>query len=288
MTLPVPLPLQLHFSPRRLRLAAGVVVFGVALATPFAAPSSAGDTGPSLRPASVLRQLEAVELPPADSTTGATREPRRAVQHRSLPRRLVRLRIPRNVRPANGPVSSPFGWRRHPVSRRSRHHDGADLAVPIGSTVRTVASGVVRSVGRRSGYGLVVEIGHPAALGRAAFQTLYAHLSSSDRRVQPGARVVSGQPVGASGGIPGRDGVSTGPHLHFEVRDVSGRPLDPVPFLGTTSIRQRTDGQRWQVMFSSGRKPQTARSVRRLGRRPHSAFALPRAAGSRVNGRGTR
>ena len=288
MTLPVPLPHLLHFSPRRLRLAAGVVVFGVALVAPFASPSTVAGTGPPQRPASVLRQFKAVELPTADSTTGPPREPRREVQHRSPPRRLVRLRIPRNVRPASGPVSSPFGWRRHPVSGRSRHHDGADLAVPLGSTIRAVTSGTVRFVGKQSGYGLVVEIDHPAAFGRASFRTFYAHLSSSDRRLRLGARVMSGQPIGASGGVPGRDGVSTGPHLHFEVRDVSGQPLDPAPFLGTVSVRQRTDEQRWQVMFSSGRKPQTARSVRSLSRRPRAAFALPRAAGSRVDSRGTR
>ena len=283
--MPVPLPHPLHFSPRRLRLAAGVVVFGVALTAPFAAPPSVTDTGPSLRPTSVLRQLEAVELVTPDSPAQTARESRRTVQRRGAPRRLVRLRIPRAVRPASGPVSSPFGWRRHPVSGRSRHHDGADLAVPLGSTVRATASGVVRFVGRRSGYGLVVEIDHPAAFGKPHIRTLYAHLASSDRRLQPGARVMPGQPVGASGGVPGRDGTSTGPHLHFEVRDASGMPLDPAPFLGTVSVRQRTDEQRWQVVFSSGRKPLPSRTVRRSGRPTRTAFALPSPAGSRGRAR---
>ena len=285
MTLPVPLRHPLHFSPRRLRLAAGVVVFGVALTAPFAAPPSVTDTGPSLRPTSVLRQLEAVELVTPDSPPQTARESRRTVQRRGAPRRLVRLRIPRAVRPASGPVSSPFGWRRHPVSGRSRHHDGADLAVPLGSSVRAVASGVVRSVGRRSGYGLVVEIDHPAAFGGPHVRTLYAHLSLSDRRLQPGAHVMRGQPVGASGGVPGRDGTSTGPHLHFEVRDASGRPLDPSPFLragGRFGWGQNwgADGS-WQVMFSSGREPRPARPRTGLRAQARSAFAPPSPAGSR-------
>ncbi|OZC01246.1 hypothetical protein BSZ36_18525 [Rubricoccus marinus] len=178
-------------------------------------------------------------------------------------------------------MSSPFGWRRHPVSGRSRHHDGADLAVPLGSTVRAVVSGVVRSVGRRSGYGLVVEIEHRPAPGRAPFRTLYAHLAEADQRFRRGTQVRSGQPVGASGGVPGRDGTSTGPHLHFEVRDASGRALDPAPFLGAPPARHKADEQRWQVMFSSGRKPLTAQQARRLRRPTRAAFALPPAAGSR-------
>ena len=145
--------------------------------------------------------------------------------------------------PVSGPVSSPFGWRRHPVSGRARHHDGVDLAVPLGTPVRAVAPGRVRAVGPRPGYGLVVELDHPATPGRPAVRTVYAHLSAIDEGLRTGARVGRGRAVGASGGRPGRDGVSTGPHLHFEVRDASGRPLDPghlsraVPAVGTWRAR---------------------------------------------------
>lgn len=129
--------------------------------------------------------------------------------------------------PVEGPVSSPFGWRQHPVSGRTRHHDGVDLAVPLGTPVRSVAPGRVRAVERRRGYGLVVEIDHTTGLGRRPVRTLYAHLSAADSQLRPGAPVGRGQAIGASGGVPDRDGVSTGPHLHFEVRDPSGQPLDP-------------------------------------------------------------
>ena len=116
-----------------------------------------------------------------------------------------------------------------------RHHDGVDLAVPLGTPVRSVAPGRVRAVGRRPGYGLVVEIDHVVGLGRRPVRTLYAHLSAADEVLRPGTPVGRGQTIGASGGTPGRDGVSTGPHLHFEVQDASGQPLDPSRFVGTTS-----------------------------------------------------
>ncbi len=147
------------------------------------------------------------------------------------PSRPVALAVPSASGPVDGPVSSPFGWRRHPVSGRARHHDGVDLAVPLGTPVRSVASGRVRAVGRRPGYGLVVEIDHAVGLGRRPVRTLYAHLSAADEVLRPGTPVGRGQTIGASGGRPGRDGVSTGPHLHFEVQDAGDTPLDPSLFV---------------------------------------------------------
>lgn len=140
----------------------------------------------------------------------------------------LRARLP--MGPVQGPVSSPFGPRVHPVSGRAGHHDGVDLAVPAGTAVWTVAAGTVRAVGRQRGYGLVVEIDHPTGLGQPVV-TRYAHLASVDASLRPGARVARGVAIGASGGRPGLDGVSTGAHLHFEVRDASGRPLHPGRFV---------------------------------------------------------
>ena len=278
MTLPVP---ALSPAPRRLRLATQATVFALALAMPFVESSPEADPRSASRPVSVLGSLRAGGLAPKDSPdqrvhVAPDRRPRRGTS--PLRRRQLARPV---VRPASGPVSSPFGWRRHPVSGRSRHHDGADLAVPLGSPVRAVASGVVRSLGRRSGYGLVVEIDHAMVTGSPHVRTLYAHLSAADWRLAPGVRVGRGQPIGASGGVPGQDGISTGPHLHFEVRDRLGRALDPAPFLGATSPRQRADEQRWQVMFLSGRKPLTAPSAHRSRQQARAAFALPQAAGSR-------
>ena len=275
-------------SPRRLRFAAGAVVLGAALVAPFVPlPAGSARSSPH-RPAALLHDFRAPLPQASDTSTRASTLGAAVPEHRRIPRAASRSREPVVVRPTSGPVSSPFGWRRHPVSGRIRHHDGVDFAVPLGSVVRAAAPGAVHVVGRRSGYGLVVEVEHRSASGTPPVRTLYAHLSSSDRRVRPGSRVRAGQPIGASGGVPGRDGVSTGPHLHFEVRDARGRPLDPAPFLAPRSVRRTTDERRWQVMFSSGRKLPVARRVHRQGPRSRAAFALPHAAGSRTVRRAAR
>ena len=176
-------------------------------APPPAAPTAA----PIAAPADSVRSLSEAELVAAVSLS--PRLPMGAVQ---------------------GPVSSPFGPRVHPVSGRVRPHDGVDLAVPEGTAVWTVAPGTVRSVGPRPGYGLVVEIDHPGGIGTRQgepVRTRYAHLASVDADLRPGLRVGRGVALGASGGRPGRDGVSTGAHLHFEVRDASGHALDPTRFV---------------------------------------------------------
>ena len=162
--------------------------------------------------------------------------------------------------PVQGPVSSPFGPRVHPVSGRVRHHDGVDLAVPEGTAVWTVAPGTVHSVGRRPGYGLVVEIDHPGGIGPAGqgvpVRARYAHLASVDADLRPGLRVARGVALGASGGRPGRDGVSTGAHLHFEVRDADGQPLDPARFVRLP--KAASTAPRWTGPAAPAENPSSA------------------------------
>ena len=116
-------------------------------------------------------------------------------------------------------VSSPFGPRVHPVWGGIRTHTGVDFAAPRGTPVSATASGVVVAAGRLGGYGLRVDVRHP----RSGLTTRYAHLD----RIAPGLRV--GRPLhrGALVGFVGATGVVTGPHLHYEVRDPSGTPVDP-------------------------------------------------------------
>ena len=184
------------------------------LASRAALPATPAGEAPAVVPADPEAARLVPELPPAFPAS-------------------ARARLP--MGPVHGPVSSPFGPRVHPVSGRVRHHAGVDVAVPVGTAVWAVAPGTVRSVGRRPGYGLVVEIDHPGGIGTAhqgrPVRTRYAHLASVDAVLSPGRSVALGQALGASGGLPSRDGVSTGAHLHFEVRDALGRALDPARFV---------------------------------------------------------
>jgi murein DD-endopeptidase MepM/ murein hydrolase activator NlpD len=116
--------------------------------------------------------------------------------------------------PARGRLSSRFGMRYHPVSRRRKLHTGHDIAAQYGSPIRAAKAGRVLWAGWKKAYGntVIVDVG-------GGMTTLYAHAS----RVvcAPGSRE-----SGTNHWRRGHDGFSTGPHLHFEVRK-NGRPLDP-------------------------------------------------------------
>jgi murein DD-endopeptidase MepM/ murein hydrolase activator NlpD len=121
--------------------------------------------------------------------------------------------------PANGPVTSGYGWRTHPIYGDRRLHTGIDIGAPYGSAVVAADNGTVTFVGVMSGYGNVVIVDHGGGLA-----TTYNHLSAF--------LVGEGQSVGRGEQIAevGCTGYCTGPHLHFEVR-VNGTPVDPMPYL---------------------------------------------------------
>ncbi len=116
-------------------------------------------------------------------------------------------------------ISSPFGYRRDPFTGRAAMHAGLDFRGAIGTPIRAAAKGRVSFVGRRGGYGNVVEIRHGNGV-----MTRYAHMSKFEAKV--GDRVNAGETVGRIGST----GRSTGPHLHFEVR-INNRAVDPRPML---------------------------------------------------------
>ncbi|MCO6432490.1 MAG: M23 family metallopeptidase [Deltaproteobacteria bacterium] len=116
-------------------------------------------------------------------------------------------------------VSSDFGSRRHPVNRAVRHHNGIDLAAPHGAQIRAVKAGKVVFSDWYAGYGKLVVIQHEAGL-----TTHYGHCQTL--LVQPGQKVTAGQIIGTVGST----GLSTGPHLHFEMR-VDGIPHAPEKFI---------------------------------------------------------
>ena len=121
--------------------------------------------------------------------------------------------------PANGIITSDFGWRRDPFTWRRDFHPGVDIAAPYGAPVVAAAGGTVVSVGWEGALGLVVVLDH----GR--YVTRYGHLARA--AVQPGQKVTKGQVIA----YVGSSGRSTGPHVHYEVY-VEGRLVNPRHFLG--------------------------------------------------------
>lgn len=113
------------------------------------------------------------------------------------------------TRPTSGIFTSGFGWRTHPVFHTKKQHRGIDIAAPTGTPVVAAADGVVSYAGQMSGFGNVVMITH--SVNGSIITTVYGHLSRIN--TSSGAHVSKGQLVGAVGST----GVSTGPHLHFEV-----------------------------------------------------------------------
>ena len=109
--------------------------------------------------------------------------------------------------PLLGPVSSPFGFRQHPIHRDVRFHFGTDIAVYTGTPIGAFAAGEVRAAGHSDSFGLYILIDHPGDI-----RTRYAHLSVL--YVQSGDSVELGQVIGRTGST----GSSTGPHLHFELQ----------------------------------------------------------------------
>lgn len=122
------------------------------------------------------------------------------------------------LRPVPGPVVSGFGMRFHPILHYYRPHNGVDMHASYGTPVRAADRGMIVFAGWRRGYGKSVIIDHGSGVA-----TLYAHLS--DISVGEGQIVSRGQIIGAVGST----GLSTGPHLHFEVRRY-GTPVDPLSF----------------------------------------------------------
>lgn len=120
------------------------------------------------------------------------------------------------------PVTSPFGWRIHPIYHSRRLHAGIDFGVPCGTPVYAAATGDVVRAGRAGGYGNQVVLDNGLING-SGMATTYNHLS---RFAVTSGRVNRGQLIAYSG----TTGSSTGCHLHFEVR-LNGTPVNPAPYL---------------------------------------------------------
>ena len=111
------------------------------------------------------------------------------------------------------PITSLFGWRMHPIHQSWRFHSGTDLAAPEGTPVLATRSGRVAVSDNLGGYGLTVILRH----GEDNLESRYAHLSRV--AVRPGEWVEQGEVIG----LVGNTGTSTGPHLHFEMRQLTSQ-----------------------------------------------------------------
>ncbi|WP_297570881.1 murein hydrolase activator EnvC [uncultured Anaerovibrio sp.] len=121
--------------------------------------------------------------------------------------------------PLDGPITSEFGWRTHPIFGTQRYHSGLDIGGDYGLPIVAAASGTVIHSGWISGYGYTVIIDHGGGI-----TTLYGHNSSLS--VDVGDVVSQGQTIA----LCGSTGNSTGPHCHFEVRE-NGEPVSPYGYL---------------------------------------------------------
>ena len=121
--------------------------------------------------------------------------------------------------PVHGRISGRYGMRLHPVYRRRMMHTGLDIAAPRGTSIRAALGGRVKFVGWKGGYGKTVIVEHPNG-----YETLYGHCQTI--LVDRGQTVKKGERVAKVG----TTGVSTGPHLHFEVKK-SGKRTNPESML---------------------------------------------------------
>lgn len=126
--------------------------------------------------------------------------------------------------PLDGNITSGYGYRISPFTKRRSFHTGLDIAISKHSSVLSTADGIVTYAGLKSGYGNIVEISH-----KQGYKTLFAHLSAV--LVQPGQKVCREQIIG----LVGMTGRTTGPHLHYEIRK-NNIPRNPKPYIALTKL----------------------------------------------------
>ncbi len=119
---------------------------------------------------------------------------------------------------AQGVMTSPFGWRTHPLLHVSELHSGVDWAAPPGTPIFAAGNGDIEEIGEKGGYGKYIRMRHANG-----YETAYGHLTAYARGLDVGSHVRQGQIIG----FVGSSGLSTGTHVHFEII-VNDRFVDPM------------------------------------------------------------
>ncbi|CAN5396850.1 hypothetical protein BH10PSE4_BH10PSE4_33730 [soil metagenome] len=179
-----------------------IIVWGMVNAVSAVGAMNGGLDASAPAPAPVAAAAETVEPPPSPP-------PPAFVFDAPLPGRTI---------------GSPFGLRQMPWEENGRLHEGVDIAAPAGAAVHVATDGVILRSGVSATYGRFVEVGH-----KDGFHSFYAHLGR-DAGLKRGAFVKRGTTVA----YVGDSGRSTGSHLHFELRNKAGKPLNPALFMGKT------------------------------------------------------
>lgn len=171
----------------------------------------------TINPGKGLR-LQSVEIDPPVREIGSKTREANARKRRPIPLRFgPEQPLPVSLTlPVAGHLSSPFGLRVHPIKGVVRHHGGMDIAAPEGTPIKAVANGTVDDLGLNGGYGKYIRIDH------GGIDTAYGHLSRFADDLREGTKVTKGQIIG----YVGSTGISTGPHLHFEIIR-GGQRIDP-------------------------------------------------------------
>ena len=182
---------------------------------PAAAPSPGSLATPLLRKAADVRVDVNALIRRADLLASSF-----SAAEDSLAAHSNRLAATPSILPTQGWLSSAFSaMREHPILHVARPHEGIDVSAPMGTPIEAPAAGVVRSTGWEAGYGNTIEIDHGFGI-----VTRFAHTSRI--LVHQGEHVQRGQRIA----LVGNTGLTTGPHLHYEVH-VNGKPVDPLRYV---------------------------------------------------------
>jgi murein DD-endopeptidase MepM/ murein hydrolase activator NlpD len=208
-----------------------IIIIGRELTIPVGQHMAAGGRNPS----SETLPEQVYQVRPGDSASVIARKFNTSVPALAEANRLVdpnRLRagqklvipgwqgdMPRFVWPVRGRISSPYGWRVHPVYKNRQFHGGIDIVAPVGTSVRAAAAGKVIRSGYMGAFGYGVVIDH----GRGV-TTWYGH--NSRLSVKVGEKVKQGQVIARSG----NSGITTGPHVDFRIK-VDGDTVNPIKWL---------------------------------------------------------